>query len=142
MQASGIFCSAGAGTKALQTPLCLQRTPVPAPPTTTRIYLPAVLRAAAPRCAAFSSTPYLGGGGSTATNNTNSFADASPPNDQGALDCDTIVAVVTGAQQGSVSIIRLSGVDAVATAAAVFRPAGSDSTAASASPSSYPNGRC
>ncbi|KAG1678814.1 hypothetical protein FOA52_012854 [Chlamydomonas sp. UWO 241] len=37
---------------------------------------------------------------------------------------DTIAAIVTGASQGSVSIIRLSGTDALATASRVFRPGG------------------
>lgn len=39
-------------------------------------------------------------------------------------DSDTIVAIVTGAQQGAVSIIRMSGDLAVAIALHVFRPAG------------------
>lgn len=38
-------------------------------------------------------------------------------------DDDTIAAIVTGAQQGAVSIIRLSGLDAVPVAQRVFRPA-------------------
>lgn len=41
-----------------------------------------------------------------------------------AADADTIAAIVTGAQQGAVSIIRLSGDDAVPIAQRVFRPAG------------------
>ena len=40
-----------------------------------------------------------------------------------AADCDTIAAIVTGAAQGAVSIIRLSGIDAVPIAQQVFRPA-------------------
>lgn len=52
---------------------------------------------------------------------------ASDPDEAGSLDADTIVAVVSGAQQGAVSIIRLSGWDSVPTAAAVFKPAGSSS---------------
>lgn len=42
-----------------------------------------------------------------------------------SVDADTIAAIVTGAQQGAVSIIRLSGRDAVAVAAGVFKPAAS-----------------
>lgn len=38
------------------------------------------------------------------------------------LDTDTIAAIVTGAQQGSVAIIRLSGPEAVQIASAVFKP--------------------
>lgn len=41
-----------------------------------------------------------------------------------AADGDTIAAIVTGAQQGAVSIIRLSGDDAVPIAQRVFSPAG------------------
>jgi tRNA modification GTPase len=42
----------------------------------------------------------------------------------GTADTATIAAIVTGAQQGAVSIIRLSGGDAVGIAQAAFRPSG------------------
>ena len=42
-------------------------------------------------------------------------------------DADTIAAIVTGGQQGAVSIIRLSGLDAVELATRVFVPASSSS---------------
>jgi tRNA modification GTPase len=45
-------------------------------------------------------------------------------------DSDTIAAIVTGSAQGAVSIIRLSGPDAVGIAQGVFRPAGPRSVAA------------
>jgi tRNA modification GTPase len=50
---------------------------------------------------------------------------------------DTIAAVVTGAQSGSVSIIRLSGDDAVEVAGRVFRPAGAGAGAAAAAVASW-----
>lgn len=39
------------------------------------------------------------------------------------MDFDTVAAIVTGAQQGAVSIIRISGPDALSIAQQVFRGA-------------------
>ncbi len=55
---------------------------------------------------------------------TPSYAGSAP---EPATDADTIAAIVTGGQQGAVSIIRLSGVEAVDVAAGVFWPASSSS---------------
>ncbi|KAL0039327.1 hypothetical protein WJX79_003589 [Trebouxia sp. C0005] len=49
----------------------------------------------------------------------------SDPATASSSDSDTIAAVVTGAQQGSVAIIRLSGPDAVQIASSVFVPSSS-----------------
>lgn len=51
----------------------------------------------------------------------------SAPEPATATDADTIAAIVTGGQQGAVSIIRLSGPEAVDVAALVFAPASSSS---------------
>lgn len=60
-------------------------------------------------------------------------ADATARHDAGAVaDTDTIAAIVTGAAAGAVSIIRLSGVDAVGVAQQVFRPAGGSRAAGTA----------
>ncbi|KAK9814788.1 hypothetical protein WJX72_011484 [[Myrmecia] bisecta] len=47
-------------------------------------------------------------------------ADNAAAGNQGSADTDTIAAIVTGAQQGSVAIIRLSGTDAVHIAGEIF----------------------
>jgi tRNA modification GTPase len=105
----------------------------------SNIYLPSNLRARLPTHVTQSSSSYSLPGGAFLSNSppastSNSYEEEEDQGGTGSLDADTIVAVVTGAQQGAVSIIRLSGWDAVATAAAVFRPAG-----ASLSPSSSSN---
>jgi tRNA modification GTPase len=89
------------------------------------IYLPSNLRASH---VSHSSSINLPGGAFFSNSPPSSASSFTSYEEQdGSLDADTIVAVVTGAQQGSVSIIRLSGWEAVATAAAVFKPAGSSS---------------
>ena len=86
-------------------------------PASPQIYLPASIRAAISPTAAYRNSLDLA--------SASSLLHAAPEHDEaGSLDADTIVAVVTGAQQGAVSIIRLSGWDAVPTAASVFSPSG------------------
>ena len=58
---------------------------------------------------------------------TTAYVDAATEVASGT-DADTIAAIVTGGQQGAVSIIRLSGPEAVDIAAQVFVPASSKST--------------
>ena len=60
----------------------------------------------------------LGGGGLGAS----AAADTASAAASGAGDLDTIAAIVTGAAQGAVAIVRLSGEDATHVARSVFRP--------------------
>ncbi|KAL4534575.1 hypothetical protein Ndes2437A_g05348 [Nannochloris sp. 'desiccata'] len=106
----------------------------------SNIHLPSNIRYRLPKHVPQSSTSINLPGGAFFSNPTpnssSSFSSYEEEQNGGSLDADTIVALVTGAQQGAVSIIRLSGWEAVSTAAAVFNPAGSPSSSASSSSSS------
>jgi len=98
----------------------------------SNIYLPSNIRSRVPTHVpqSTSTSINLPGGAflsNSPTTSISSFTSSEEEQHGGSLDADTIVAVVTGAQQGAVSIIRLSGWDAVSIATAVFRPAGSSS---------------
>jgi tRNA modification GTPase len=97
----------------------------------SNIYLPSNIRSRLPTHVPQSNSSINLPGGAFLSNSpptsTSSFTSYDEEQNDGSLDTDTIVAVVTGAQQGAVSIIRLSGWEAVSIAATVFRPAGSSS---------------